>query len=111
MLCSKSEGQIPNALRESKENERLNSSTCTGSGKVKKRNTSFLTPEILVSYAREGEQAKCYEERYREAALGVFGTKRTLTHLTVPALLQTDKQAVIRQYHSDPCIASLGILQ
>ena len=110
MLCSKSEGQIPNALRESEENGRFSTGS-TDSGKVKRRNMSFLTPEILVTYAREGEQAKCYEERYKEAALGVFGTKRTLTNLTVPALLQTDKQAVIRQYHSDPCIASLGILQ
>lgn len=109
MLCSKSEGQIPNALRKSEGNEQYNNAT--NSGNAKKRNMSFLTPEILISYEREGEEAKCYEERYKEAALGVFGTERTLARLTVPALLQTDKQAVIRQYHSDPCIASLGILQ
>ena len=72
---------------------------------------SFLTPEILITYERQVEQAKSYEEQYKEAALGVFGTKRTLTRLTVPAMSQSDKQAVIRQYHSDPCIASLGILQ
>lgn len=107
MLCSKSEGQIPNALRDSEENGRYDSTA----GKAKRKNMSYLTPEILITYEREGEQAKSYEERYKEAALGVFGTKRTLTYLTVPAMLQTDKQAVIRQYHSDPCIASLGILQ
>lgn len=73
---------------------------------------SFLTPEILITYEREGERAKSYEERYRQAALGVFGTKKSLSHLSVPAtLLQTDKEAVLRQYNSDPCIASLGILQ
>lgn len=109
MLCSKSEGQIPNALRESQMNEDMNNTTHPRN--VKRKNMSFLTPEILITYEREGEQAKSYEERYKEAALGVFGTKRSLTHLSVPATLQTDKQAVIRQYHSDPCIASLGILQ
>ena len=111
MLCSsKSEGQIPNALRESEMTGELNSTA--NAGHMKRKNMSFLTPEILITYEREGQQAKTYEERYKEAALGVFGTKRSLTHLTVPTtLLQTDKQAVIRQYHSDPCIASLGILQ
>jgi len=109
MLCSKSEGQIPDALRESEENGLCNNTTHTG--KVKRKNMSYLTPEILITYVREGEQAKSYEERYKEAALGVFGTKRTHTYLTVPSMLQTDKQAVIRQYHSDPCIAGLGILQ
>ena len=110
MLCSKSEGQIPNALRESQMNAGLNNTTHPRN--ARRKNRSFLTPEILVTYEREGEQAKSYEERYKEAALGVFGTKRSLTHLSVPAtLLQTDKQAVIRQYNSDPCIASLGILQ
>ena len=107
MLCSKSEGQIPNALTENEENRKYDNT----SGKVKRKNMSYLTPEILISYEREGEQAKSYEERYKEAALGVFGTKRTSNLLSVPAMLQTDKQAVIRQYHSDPCIASLGILQ
>lgn len=73
---------------------------------------TYLTPEILITYEREGEQAKTYEERYKQAALGVFGTKRAANFLSVPpAMLQTDKQAVIRQYHSDPCLASLGILQ
>jgi len=110
MLCSKSEGQIPNALRESQMNEGMNNTAHPRN--VKRKNMSFLTPEILITYEREGEKVKSYEERYKEAALGVFGTKRSLTHLSVPAtLLQTDKQAVIRQYHSDPCIASLGILQ
>ena len=95
MVCSKSEGQIPNALRESQMNEGLNNTTHPRN--VRRKNMSFLTPEILVTYEREGEQAKAYEERYKEAALGVFGTKRSLTHLSVPAtLLQTDKQAVIR---------------
>lgn len=90
-------------------NEGMNNTTHLRN--VRRKNMSFLTPEILITYEREGEQAKSYEERYKEAALGVFGTKRSLTHLSVPTLLQTDKQAVIRQYHSDPCIASLGILQ
>lgn len=109
MLCSsKSEGQIPNALRESE----MNGGHTTRPGNIRRKNMSYLTPEILITYEREGEQAKSYEERYKEAALGVFGTKKSLTHLNVPATLQqTDKQAVIRQYHSDPCIASLGILQ
>lgn len=112
MLCSKIEGEIPNALRESQMNEGVNNTTHPRNVTCRRKNMSFFTPEILITYEREGEQAKSYEERYKAAALGVFGTKRPLTHLSVPAtLLQTDKQAVIRQYHSDPCIASLGILQ
>lgn len=109
MLCSKSEGEIPNALIDVGQNRSYGN--VTSPTNYKKRTMSFLTPEILITYERQGEQAKCYEERYKEAALEVFGTKRTQTHLTVPAMSQTDKQAVIRQYHSDPCIAGLGILQ
>ena len=108
MLCSKSEGEIPDALIESPENGGYNNTT----GKSRRKNMTYLTPEILITYEREGEQAKTYEERYKQAALGVFGTKRASNFLSVPpAMLQTDKQAVIRQYHSDPCLASLGILQ
>lgn len=107
MLCSKSEGEIPDALIESPENGGYNTT-----GKSRRKNMTYLTPEILITYEREGEQAKTYEERYKQAALGVFGTKRASNFLSVPpAMLQTDKQAVIRQYHSDPCLASLGILQ
>ena len=110
MLCSKSEGEIPDVIRGNAGSGEYGSKGHHTLAK-KKNMSSFLTPEILISYAREGEKAKTYEERYKQAALGVFGTQRTLTHLCVPGLLQTDKQAVIRQYHSDPCIASLGILQ
>ena len=102
MWCSRSDGDL------------ATSSEKLGADKNVKKiggSTSKLTPEILVTYARDLEERKTYEEKYREAFLGVFGTSKSFSHLHVPAtVLKTDKEAVMREYNSDPCIAGLGLL-
>ena len=101
-MCSKSDGDLTTLATDANSQAKKDTR--------KKSPVSLLTPEVLVTYARELEERKSYEEQYRTAALGAFGTARSLGHLYVPTVLKTDKEAVFRQYQSDPCIAGLGIL-
>lgn len=73
-----------------------------------KPSMSLLTPEVLVTYALNEEQERRSEMQYREAALGAFGTRRSYSNLTITSFC--DKTSILRHYHSDPCLASLGIL-
>jgi hypothetical protein len=69
---------------------------------------SLLTPEVLVTYAMNEEVERRSEMQYREAALGAFGTRRSHSNLSITSFC--DKTSILRHYHSDPCLASLGIL-
>ena len=77
-------------------------------GRVRnKQGPSLLTPEVLVTFARDEEAERRNEVLYREAALGAYGTRRSYNNLS---LSFTDKTSILRQYHSDPCLAGLGFM-
>lgn len=77
-------------------------------GRVKNRQVNtFLTPEVLVTLARDEEEERQCELQYQRAVLGAFGTRRSYSNLSISF---NDKTSILRQYHSDPCLVGFGFM-